>query len=576
MSPFSNEKIAEKRASAAEAFSSWVSLKQALQVKNTLGEGESRYVDADPLWINEDLEPTPAEKRTWDFKTYCLFYFGISFGNWTLGSTMIGIGLSWWQSIVVIFVSQTIASIVMALNSRAASRYHLGYPAIARAVFGMYGSYYFVGARAVLAAVWYGIQLYSGSGHVGNMLRAIFGDLYNNIPNHIPESAGITTKGMLAFILFWLIHLVFCFFRPYQLKKFFWFKGFIMLPAVAGVFIYCMIESNGKVGNTLAQSTVGGGMGWAIMHGINSGMGNTATLITNQPDIARWSTSPRASIWSQIMVQPLSVTLSASFGILATAGINGKWGLELWNPWDLLDAIQDHHNNSGARFAIFLAAFCWTISILGTNIAANMISFGSDAALLWPRYIDMKRGFFIAQCLGFAIVPWKILQSASIFTTFLSGYGLFMASVVAIMLADYFVLTNGNIATGWLFNPQKTNVHYRYYGGWNMQAVIAYIAGIAMPFPGFAASLGATGVNQSGEDMFYIGWLLSFCTALVVYIGLCKIWPTQNQKLIRERQMVWEECAQDPIEDDTSSSAQEMGISHVSTDLAASRKEAAF
>lgn len=22
----------------------------------------------------------------WDFKTYCLFYFGISFGNWTLGS----------------------------------------------------------------------------------------------------------------------------------------------------------------------------------------------------------------------------------------------------------------------------------------------------------------------------------------------------------------------------------------------------------------------------------------------------------------------------------------------------------
>lgn len=106
------------------------------------------------------------------------------------------------------------------------------------------------------------------------------------------------------------------------------------------------------------------------------------------------------------------------------------------NPWDLLDAIQDHHNGSGARFAIFLAALCWTISILGTNIAANMISFGSDAALLWPRYIDMKRGFFIAQILGYAIVPWKILASASIFTTFLSGYGLFMASVVSIMVSD--------------------------------------------------------------------------------------------------------------------------------------------
>lgn len=117
-------------------------------------------------------------------------------------------------------------------------------------------------------------EVYSGSGHVGNMLRAIFGDLYNNIPNHIPESAGITTKGMLSFFLFWLIHMVFCFFRPYQLVKFFWFKGFIMIPAVVGVFIYCMIEAEGKFNSKLPQaSNVVGGIGWAIMHGINSGIG---------------------------------------------------------------------------------------------------------------------------------------------------------------------------------------------------------------------------------------------------------------------------------------------------------------
>lgn len=53
MSPFSQEKIAEKRASVKEACSSWANLKQALQVKNTLGEDQSRYTDADPLWINE-------------------------------------------------------------------------------------------------------------------------------------------------------------------------------------------------------------------------------------------------------------------------------------------------------------------------------------------------------------------------------------------------------------------------------------------------------------------------------------------------------------------------------------------
>lgn len=106
------------------------------------------------------------------------------------------------------------------------------------------------------------------------------------------------------------------------------------------------------------------------------------------------------------------------------------------NPWDLLDAIQDRHNGSGPRFAIFLAAFTWTVGILGTNIAANMIAFGSDVSLIAPRYIDMKRGFFLAQVLAYAIVPWKIMSSAKTFTSFLSGYGLFMASVAAIMIAD--------------------------------------------------------------------------------------------------------------------------------------------
>lgn len=82
---------------------------------------------------------------------YVIFYFALSFGNWTLGSSLIGIGLNYWQAILAIFISQFISSIAMLFNSRAASRYHIGYPIVARSVFGMWGSYYFVGARAILA-----------------------------------------------------------------------------------------------------------------------------------------------------------------------------------------------------------------------------------------------------------------------------------------------------------------------------------------------------------------------------------------------------------------------------------------
>ena len=76
-------------------------------------------------------------------------------------------------------------------------------------------------------------------------------------------------------------------------------------------------------------------------------------------------------MWSQLVSNPLSVTLSASLGILATAAINRSWGLALWNPWDLLEAILDRYWSSSTRFAVFLVAFCWMVSILGTNIAGK-------------------------------------------------------------------------------------------------------------------------------------------------------------------------------------------------------------
>lgn len=363
----------EKKANAVVAFSSWQAFKSWVQVHDTALD-QHGHRPSGPTWSNEDLDPTPEEKRTWAWYNYVIFYFALSFGNWTLGSTMIGIGLNWWQAIIVIFLSQFISSLAMLANSRCASVYHIGYPVVGRSVFGMWGSYYFVGARAALAVIWYGVQLYSGASLLANMLRAVFGHNYVNIPNHIPESVGITSAGMLAFFLFWLIHLPLTFLRPYQLKKFFWFKTIVMLPAIWGLFIFCMVNTKGNIGLTHLDETsaIAGadGWGWFFVYAINSGMGNTATLITNQPDYARWSKTKTGAMWSQLLTNPIAVTLSASLGILSTAAINNAWGLALWNQWDLLDAILTRYWSGSTRFAVFLAAACWCISILGTNVAA--------------------------------------------------------------------------------------------------------------------------------------------------------------------------------------------------------------
>jgi hypothetical protein len=36
-------------------------------------------------------------------------------------------------------------------------------------------------------------------------MRGIFGNGYHNIPNHLPASAGITSRDLLSFFLFWIV-----------------------------------------------------------------------------------------------------------------------------------------------------------------------------------------------------------------------------------------------------------------------------------------------------------------------------------------------------------------------------------
>lgn len=375
-------------------------------------------------------------------------------------------------------------------------------------------------------------------------MRAVFGHNWTDIPNHIPASQGISSAGLLAFFLFWLLHFPFTFLRPYQLKWLFNLKIFTMIPAVFGLFIFCMVNTKGHIGAShLSQTTSAtGGWGWFFVYSINAGMGNTATLITNQPDYARWSKTKNGAMLPQLIANPVSVTLAASLGILSTAAINNAWGLQLWNQWDLFDAIMDRYWSGTTRFAIVLAAAAWTLSILGTNIAANMIPFGSDSSMLLPRLITIPRGQMIVLILSFAICPWKILASAGTFTTFLAGYGLFMASVVAIMICDYFLLTKGNVFLSHLYDGSRGNPHYYYTHGWNLQALFAYIVGIALPFTGFVGTLGPH-VPESAQKLGQLGWMLSFTSSFVVYYVVCKIWPTQNQKVIKEMALGWEEMS---------------------------------
>ena len=102
----------------------------------------------------------------------------------------------------------------------------------------------------------------------------------------------------------------------------------------------------------------------------------------------------------------------------------------------MMNLILDNYWSPSVRFAVFLCAFAWLVQIVGVNIAANMIAFGADSSMLFPSYVNMRRGQFIIETLAWVVCPWKILASAAKFLAFLGGYTIFLGPMTSILICE--------------------------------------------------------------------------------------------------------------------------------------------
>ena len=75
---------------------------------------------------------------------------------------------------------------------------------------------------------------------------------FANIPNHIPDSEGITTAGMCGFLLYFLLQIPFLCIPYTKVQFFFAFKG-VIAPII---FLAIFGSTLHKAGGTISQSTV--------------------------------------------------------------------------------------------------------------------------------------------------------------------------------------------------------------------------------------------------------------------------------------------------------------------------------
>lgn len=147
--------------------------------------------------------------------------------------------------------------------------------------------------------------------------------------------------------------------------------------------------------------------------------------------------------------------------------------------------------NSGARAGVFFIAFAFALAQLGTNIAANSVSAGSDMTALLPRFINIRRGGFVCAAVGLAMCPWNLLSSSNQFTTYLSSYAVFLSSIAGVLICDYYLVRKGYLQVKDLYNARRSGPYFYRYGI-NPRAYVAYIAGILINVVGFAGAIGRT------------------------------------------------------------------------------------
>lgn len=97
-------------------------------------------------------------------------------------------------------VGTTCVAIPVVLNGAIGAKFHIPFSVAIRASFGYYFAYFCIISRAVLAMFWLGIVGAGGAQCVTIMILAIWPS-YANVPNHIPEEQGITTQGMIRYVI---------------------------------------------------------------------------------------------------------------------------------------------------------------------------------------------------------------------------------------------------------------------------------------------------------------------------------------------------------------------------------------
>jgi NCS1 family nucleobase:cation symporter-1 len=491
-----------------------------------LQQGQADMSNLETTLTNADLAPVAPAQRNWAWYHFAALWLGmvIAVPAYMIPATMLDSGMSALQAVVTVLLGNLVVLVPILLIGHAGSRYGVPFAVLVRSSFGVQGAKLPALARALVACGWYGIQTWIGGSTLLALLDVI---LHRDLGGAALPWLGIGIGQLVAFIVFWLLQIVFVTKGLDAIRKFETWTAPLKILVCLGL-VWWAVQSAGGFGPILARPSAFGPAGarpgqfWPVFWPIFTAMsGYWGALALNIPDFTRFARTQKDQAIGQAIGLPAPMALLALVSVIVTSATVIIYGHAIWDP------VRLSGNIGGIGVMIGLVII--TIDTISVNIAANLVGPAYDFSSIWPSRISYRVGGYITVALGALIAPWKLLATTQGYIfVWLTGYGALLGPIAGIMIADYWIVRRTRLDVTALYEPHGA---YTYGGGWNPVALIAFAVPVLVNLPGFLHSAAPSRFANIGPlwtGLYNYAWFIGVGLALILYAALMRLGQQQQ------------------------------------------------
>jgi nucleobase:cation symporter-1, NCS1 family len=477
--------------------------------------------NASPSLYNEDL--APATVRNWGpFSIFNVWTSDVhSLWGYYLAASLFLLCGSFVNFVIAIGIGSLVIYFLMTLVGNAGVRTGVPYPVLARASFGVWGANIPALVRAIVACFWYGAQTSAASGAVVALLTRMDSFKAFHQSTHLLGHSGLD---VICFVVVWALQLLIIQRGMETVRRFQDWAGpavWVMMLILAvflcvkagGISLTSPIPQDVLLAKTKDAGVPGEpGSLVAVFAVAATWITYFAALYLNFCDFARYAPDAAAVRKGNIWGLPVNLIL---FSLVA--------GVTTIAAFDVYHELLLHPDQISAKFdswfLALLAAITFAVATLGINVVANFVSPAFDFSNVFPKYIDFKKGGYIAALIALVLYPFAPWEGSA--ATFVGVIGATMGPIFGVMMVDYYLIAKGAVNVPALY---QENGEYRYQGGWSVSALIA--AGVGALFSSILPNV--TSLLPSWWGVY--GWFFGVAIAGAVYYALRALVPSPVAK----------------------------------------------